>query len=33
MRKLKKAAAAVLTAGVMLVFILILQALWDRKDA
>lgn len=29
----KMAAAAVLTAGVMLVFILILQALWDRKDA
>lgn len=28
----KMAAAAVLTAGVMLVFILILQALWDRKD-
>lgn len=29
----KMAAAAVLTAGVMLVFILILQALWDKKDA
>ena len=29
----KMAAAAVLTAGVMLVFILFLQALWDRKDA
>lgn len=28
----KMAAAAVLTAGVMLIFILILQALWDRKD-
>ncbi len=28
----KMAAAAVLTAGVMLVFILILQALWDKKD-
>lgn len=29
----KMAAAAVLTAGVMLVFILILQALWDKKEA
>lgn len=28
----KMAAAAVLTAGVMLIFILILQALWDKKD-
>lgn len=29
----KMAAAAVLTAGVMLVFVLILQALWDKKEA
>lgn len=29
----KMAAAAVLTAAVMLVFVLILQALWDKKEA